>query len=89
MAEIWARFSFLFFYSTLHFSFRFYSHVAGAGLTHMLWCMKDYTRHAAQLLGVPCFFTWVLLFSECMAGDPGEGWDDFRLWLCKRKVVGG
>jgi hypothetical protein len=71
MVEIWARFSFLFFYSTLPFSFLFYSHVAGAGMASMPWCMRDSTRHAAQLSRSTLLFSWgFILFSECHM----DGW---------------
>jgi hypothetical protein len=82
-------FSFLLFYIALFL--RFYSHVAGAGVASMLWCMKDYKRHAAQLLEYLAFFSRVVLFRSVtrMAGDSGKAGMIFRLWLCKRKAAEG
>jgi len=77
-------FSFLLFYINLFL--RFYSHVAGAGVVSMLWCMKDFQRHAAQLLEYLAFFYGLFYFgvSDGWLGNR-EGWDDSRLWLCKRR----
>lgn len=75
-------FLFLFFsFLILHHPFSFVS-------TRMLQgrCMRYSTRHAAQLLGVHCFFIMGYYFRSITRWlEIGEGWDDFRLWLCSAK----